>query len=199
MRYVLRADASKSIGSGHVMRSSAIAEELISRGEEVIFVGRISDLPWVEERIAAFGFSQIYSQAESFISNSATDVLLLDSYEIEVDDQFIDLKKWLHVVALVDEQTPIYFCTLRIHPGLSPSWFVNSSIPVLAGPKFIPLRASLSRNSSIARRESEILKVVVVAGGSDPYNVVLEISKILAELNEKFEAYLFTNSPVEDN
>ena len=45
MRYVLRADASKILGAGHVMRSSAIAEELITQGAEVVFVGEISDLP----------------------------------------------------------------------------------------------------------------------------------------------------------
>ncbi len=61
MRNVLRADASQSMGAGHVMRSSAIAEELISRGNNVIFVGRISNLPWVEKRIASLGFSQVYS------------------------------------------------------------------------------------------------------------------------------------------
>ena len=44
MRYVLRADASESIGAGHVMRSSAIAEELIARGENVVFVGYDWDL-----------------------------------------------------------------------------------------------------------------------------------------------------------
>ena len=43
MRYVLRADAPEFIGAGHVMRSSAIAEELIARGENVIFVGQVSD------------------------------------------------------------------------------------------------------------------------------------------------------------
>lgn len=196
MRYILRADASLSVGSGHVMRSSAIAEELIARGEEVIFVGQISQLPWVEDRILTLGFSQIYSEAASFISNSSKDILLLDTYEIEVNDPFIDSKKWLHIVVIVDKLTPAYACALRIHPGLSPSWFEDSSIPVLAGPNFIPIRASLSENTSVANKKSEVLKVVVVAGGSDPHNVVLEISKVLASLDEVFEAYLFTNSDV---
>ena len=88
MRYVLRADASESIGSGHVMRSSAIAEELIARGENVVFVGQISDLPWVEERIASLGFTQIHNNPGDFNSNPNSDVLLLDSYEISASDDF---------------------------------------------------------------------------------------------------------------
>lgn len=199
MRYILHADASQSIGSGHVMRSSAIAEELLARGEDVIFVGQISELPWVEKRIAILGFSQIYTDTADFISNPATDILLLDSYHVEVDNPFIDSKKWLHIIVIADEMTPAYACALKIYPGLDPSGFEDSSIPVLAGPKYIPFRASLSENTSVANKKSGVLKVVVVAGGSDPYNVVFEISKILASSSVIFEAYLFTNSAVDYN
>ena len=90
MRYVLRADASQSIGAGHVMRSSAIAEELIARGDDVVFVGQISGLPWVEERIGTLGFTQIHNNPGDFNSNPNSDVLLLDSYEIPVSDDFIN-------------------------------------------------------------------------------------------------------------
>ena len=86
MRYVLRADASQAIGSGHVMRLSAIAEELIARGEEVIFVGSISNLPWVEDRIAELGFSEICENEKEFTPKSDSDVLILDSYQIPIND-----------------------------------------------------------------------------------------------------------------
>ena len=146
MRYVLRAGASQSIGTGHVMRSSAIAEELIARGEDVIFVGQISDLPWVEKRIASLGFTHIYNEARGFISNPESDVLLLDSYEISVNDIFIDPKKWLRIVTVVDEQTPDYSCQLRIHPGLDSNWVGNSKTPILAGSRYISFRSSLTKN-----------------------------------------------------
>ena len=100
MRYVLRADASKLMGAGHVMRSSAIAEELIARGEEVIFVGQISDLPWVEESISSLGFSLIFKQSSDYISRSESDVLILDTYKSEVTDPFLDPENWLHIVAI---------------------------------------------------------------------------------------------------
>ncbi len=193
MRYVVRADASQTIGSGHVMRSSAIAEKLITRGKNVVFVGWISDLPWVEERIASLGFSHIYSNPRDFISNPKSDVLLLDSYEIDVDDEFINLDNWLHVIAIEDERTPNYSCTLRIHPGLDSNWIGKSSVPILAGPRYIPFRSSIGKNIVNPSENSELLKIVVVAGGSDPHNLVLEISKVLTTFSELFEAYLFTN------
>jgi spore coat polysaccharide biosynthesis predicted glycosyltransferase SpsG len=194
MRYVLRADASKLMGAGHVMRSSAIAEELIARGEEVIFVGQISDLPWVEERIASLGFGKIYKQSNDYISSSDSDVLIIDTYNSEITDPFIDPKNWLHIVAIVDELTPNYRCTLRIHPGLDSNWTGNSLIPILAGPKYIPFRSSLSRNIHVRNDEKHVFKIAVIAGGSDPHGLVNEIAKILATMTEQFEAYLFSSS-----
>ena len=177
------------------MRSSAIAEELIARGEDVVFVGRISDLPWVAERIKLLGFSHIYESTKGFISNPRSDVLLLDSYEIALDDDFIFLENWLYIITIVDELTPNYSCTLRIHPGLDSNWVGESSVSILAGPKYIPFRFSLGKNIATSSKNSELLKIVVVAGGSDPHNLVLEISKVLAAFPELFEAYLFTNAP----
>jgi spore coat polysaccharide biosynthesis predicted glycosyltransferase SpsG len=194
MRYILRADASQALGSGHVMRSSAIAEELIARGEEVIFIGLISDLPWVKERISTLGFSHHYIRPEDFISDRSTDILLLDSYEISVDDPFISLEKWHSIFSIVDETTPDYSCTLRIHPGLDSNWVGNSSSPILAGPKYIPFRRSLYNNTAFKTKKSEGFKIIVVAGGSDPYGLVFELSNHLTKFVETFEVYLFTNS-----
>lgn len=194
MRYVLRADASQSIGVGHVMRSSAIAEELISRGEEVVFVGQISNLPWVVERIATLGFTHIYDNPSDFISNPESDVLLLDSYEILESDDFINQENWFHIVAIVDQVTPDYHCSLRIHPGLDSNWVGNSKVPILAGPKYIPFRSSLSKNMYVESQKQHALKIAVVAGGSDPYGLVHKIAKILVTFPEQFEANLFSDS-----
>ena len=198
MRYVIRADASKSIGAGHVMRSTAIAEELIARGSEVVFVGQISDLPWVENRIAALGFSTICKNTDEFISNNESDILILDSYEIPQYDQFIAPAKWLHIVSIVDEQTPNYFCALRIHPGLDASWVGDSAVPIIAGPLFIPFRKSLSRVTAEANYDHRALRVAVVAGGSDPYELAIAISKILAKFSEALEVLVFSNSVFEE-
>ena len=193
MRYVLRADASQSMGAGHVMRSSAVAEELISRGNNVIFVGRISDLQWVEERIASLGFNQVYSDTCDFKSNPKSDVLILDSYEIEVEDPFVAQQNWCHIIVIVDEMTPDYSCALRIHPGLDSNWTGNSNAAILSGPKYIPIRSSLIGNKKSVVEEQHKLKIAVVAGGSDPYGLVDEIAKILVSFSEQFNVYLFSN------
>ncbi len=199
MRYVLRADASQTIGAGHVMRSSAIAEELIARGKEVLFVGKISNLPWVENRISGLGFTEIHSEPATLDLKKGSDVLILDSYEIEPSDQFIAPENWLKIIAIVDEQTPNFSCDLRIHPGLDISWLSNSTVPIIGGPKYIPLRSSLSHSLPKIKENHDSVRIAVVAGGSDPHRLVLELAKILFTFSEDFKALLFTNHSLGDS
>jgi spore coat polysaccharide biosynthesis predicted glycosyltransferase SpsG len=179
------------------MRSSAIAEELIARGQDVIFVGEISELPWVKQRITKLGFSQVYRESREFNSNPVSDVLILDTYTIDINERFINSDNWLHIVAIVDELTPEYNCTIRIHPGLDSDWTGNSNTPILAGPKYIPIRSSLSKEASVRKYSKHVLKIAVVAGGSDPYKLVNEIARVLAKTNLDFKAYLFSSSEID--
>lgn len=193
MRYVIRADASPSIGAGHIMRCSAIAEELITRGENVIFVGQISELPWVTTRITSLKFTYTYENPDNFTPDSITDVLIIDSYNIPTDNYFISPLRWRHIIAIVDEETPDYFCELRIHPGLDANWSGTSAVPILAGAKYIPFRSSLCRYVHVPSLSRQ-LNIAVVAGGSDPYGVVKELAQILSEFDEIFHAHLFSNN-----
>ena len=194
MRYVIRADASQSIGSGHVMRCSAIAEELISRGENVIFIGKISGLDWVGQRISQLGFSEIHETVNYFSPNPELDVLILDSYTIDVDNPFLNPKNWCTVVSIVDHVTPKYKCNLRVHPGLGNNWNQDKDIPMLSGPKYIPLRKTITPIDPKLHSASTIPTIVITAGGSDAFGLVATLANFLMESELDFKAYLFTNS-----
>jgi spore coat polysaccharide biosynthesis predicted glycosyltransferase SpsG len=192
MRFVFRADASVSIGSGHVMRSSAIAEEAIARGIPSFFVGKISDLTWVSERIRGLGFIQVLENSSEFFPDENKDILIIDSYEIPTNDVFVQLQNWSKVVSIFDELTPNYSCDLRIHPGLTKVWPELLSGRTLSGPKFVPLRKSI-KNSSVHTPEGT-LEVLVVGGGSDAYGFVPKVVNELTKLTQDFHATIFTNS-----
>ena len=89
MRFVFRADASIEIGAGHVMRSSAIAEEAISQGIECVFVGSILDMDWLTDRIRGLGFFEVVEPQE-FRSSKNSDVLVLDSYTVDPNNAFLE-------------------------------------------------------------------------------------------------------------
>jgi len=199
MRYVFRADASLIIGSGHVMRSSAIAEELISRGEETIFVGSITDIDWVAERIKGLGFSRIFNKPNLFSSDKETDVLILDSYTIEINDFFINPSNWRAIITIVDFMTPEYDCHLRIHPGMDSSWHEDKSFDLLSGPEFIPIRKSLSARNNLNKNTSGPLRIVITSGGTDAFSLVSALASVISEIDIDFYAYLFTNKELPIN
>ena len=192
MRYVLRADASQSIGSGHVMRLSAIAEEFIGRGEEVIFVGHFSDVPWLALRINSLGFSKILHSEGEFISDPETDVLILDSYMISVENEFIQKVKWKKIVAIADTLTPAYQSHLEIRPGLTFGKEYVSKNKVLEGPRFIPFRKSIQGKKG-GLTPNAVLEILVVGGGTDSFNFVAAVCKVLSEIREDFHVNIFTN------
>ena len=190
MRLVFRSDASAKTGAGHVMRSSAIAEEAISRGIECIFVGSLEGIDWIHERIRGLGFAGIFPP-HGFNMNSSADVLVLDSYSIEVDDEFIQPPKWNKTVLIADDLTPSYCCDLTIHPGLDGSWYKGKRDNFLFGPEFIPLRKSITRRSHQTKTKLE--KIVVFGGGSDSYDFAHSVAVLLGELTGFRTAVFFSN------
>jgi spore coat polysaccharide biosynthesis predicted glycosyltransferase SpsG len=139
MRHVYRADASVKIGAGHIMRISAIAEESILRGIESIFIGRIDNLQWVEERIKNIGFSSFTENPDTFKCNES-DILIIDSYKLSDQDRLLIQQNWSKVVNIFDEYTPVYQSDLKIHPGIRESWESDSKAKILAGLKYIPIK-----------------------------------------------------------
>jgi spore coat polysaccharide biosynthesis predicted glycosyltransferase SpsG len=193
MRFVIRADASAKIGAGHVMRCCAIAEELIDRGQKVVFVGETKSLPWVQERVSALGFSGIYADPEQFHSDPKSDMLILDSYEIDPGDSFISPVHWRGIVAIVDDATPQVYADLCIHPGSGTTWLPPSpetEVQFLSGIEYIPIRKSIrnSRHQSSSKAE---LKILVIGGGSDFLDFCGAIGSALHILSEQFSAIFF--------
>jgi spore coat polysaccharide biosynthesis predicted glycosyltransferase SpsG len=172
------------------MRSSAIAEEGISRGFPAVFVGGISDLHWVSERIHGLGFTEIVEKTTEFMSDPINDILILDSYEIAVDDDFIQPSRWKAIVNIFDELTPHYNSNLRIHPGLTNSWPIFTEAKTLSGPEFVPLRKSIKKSRLTLDIDSP--KIIIVGGGSDATGFVSAVSKCLADSKILFHALLFT-------
>ena len=195
MRFVIRADASVKIGAGHVMRCCAIAEELIYRGQKVVFVGETKSLPWVQDKVSALGFSQISSDTEYFHSDPKSDVLILDSYEVDPDDSFIRTENWRRVVAIVDDATPQVHADLYIHPGPGTAWIPPSSekeVRFLSGIEYIPIRKTVrsSRHESASNAE---LKILVIGGGSDFFDFCGAIGSALHMFAEQFSATFFVD------
>lgn len=191
VRYILRADASQSIGTGHVMRLYAIAEELIARGEKVIFVGNTSEVPWLEQKMLGIKLSEIIHECSEFNPNPNTDILILDSYHIPIQHSFLFKEKWKSIVTIADASTPTYNTDLLIYPSVTSRWNSSANKRVLSGPKYIPLRKSIVRNNQHKILKSN-LEIIIVGGGTDFNNFVGKIATVLVKLPSKIQVSLFS-------
>ena len=194
MRFVIRADAYRMSGAGHVMRSSVIAEELIDRGYEVYFVGNLDEIPWVREYISNLGFKGIYKPDGRFSTNNITDTLILDSYEISITDPFIQPKNWRKILVLVDDTNPSYVGDIYIHAGAETNWTKpkSQSISVFFhGLEYLLIRKSLRNLKKEKKVKTNKEKIFLIsAGGSDPFDFSQNLVKKLKSLNPIFHAYI---------
>jgi len=191
MKMVFRADATPQIGSGHAMRISAIAEEAIARGITAIFVGKIVGLPWVLNRIIDLQFAAVIENSDDFKSDPNEDILIIDSYELGVSDDFLQPNRWKHVVSIFDDLTPNYRADLSIHTGLSRYSTRSGSKRTICGTLYFPLRKSIRRLNRSAKCNT--LDISVVGGGSDLTKFVPAIAQLLLTTDADFEAKLFTD------
>ena len=192
MRIVFRADASLEIGAGHVMRSSAIAEEAISRGVECIFVGAFLEIEWLARRIQTLGFTRI-TNPDDFDFQEYSDILIVDSYSLDLNDPLIRFGKWRKVVSIVDELTPDYPHELAIHPGLDGNWYTGTA-KFLSGPNYIPLRKSIKWVN--CEPALPIKQIAVFGGGTDTFKFSNELAEILHEI-DGFQSAIFFSSDKE--
>ena len=178
------------------MRSSVLAEEAISRGFECIFVGVISDLDWVSERIAKLGFSQVLEDEDLYQASEESDVLILDTYHIPISHQFIARNNWKLVLSISDKITPRYECDIELRPGLTKVNHGTGTPVVLSGPEHILIRKGIGKSR---KRESSAnaLKVLVVGGGSDPFGFVAAFVEEVSSMNVDIEVHAFTNEEIQ--
>jgi UDP-2,4-diacetamido-2,4,6-trideoxy-beta-L-altropyranose hydrolase len=194
MRIIFRADASREIGSGHVMRSSVIAEEAIHRGHECIFVGSIIGLDWVQKRIDKLGFARV-CRVDEFASNTDNDVCVIDSYTEPIASKFGTKQNWRMLVSIKDDFTPKFDADALIIPSLVDE-AADFSIPyILRGADFILVRKSIDKRP-VRYPIVEPLRVIVSGGGSDPFGFAEEIARLIDQLNVDGVFHFFSNKEI---
>ena len=197
MTFIFRADASVVDGVGHVVRCAAVAEALQDLGFESILVGEINGIPWLDESLSSGPFVRIES-VDQVNRPHQEDVLIIDSYKLDSDSEFLNQKKWKLVVAFVDRSTPKYHADIYINLSAHPDWVASEQdqkSEIVGGLRYIPVRKIHQRISESLGIDGG-LSISVTGGGSDPRNFVQEIGKILSSINGDFTAKLFTSESI---
>jgi spore coat polysaccharide biosynthesis predicted glycosyltransferase SpsG len=191
VRLVVKADATRVTGTGHVMRSCVIAESAISVGINTIFIGNLDGIEWLETKVEKIGFSQIMNNFSSFVLNESEDVLILDSYDSS-DSWLLELN-WLGKIVIVDPISPNFHADLRFHPGLEDDWTSSDESPFYGKGEFLLVRKELREVTCADKRDESLLKILVTGGGSDPYNFCGEISSVIAKFDSNFSVNIISD------
>lgn len=164
MRVAIRADATPSVGVGHIMRCWALAEEFESRGASVSWLGDIS-VPWVSSAIERAGWS-IDSLSRETTDELSADLVVVDSYREPPSYREGLLERSVPVIAIVDHH----------HEDLGPAtYWVNPGPPLgvprmprfMDGPRFVLIRREVREAASVRARLGVEDHVTVLLGGTD--------------------------------
>lgn len=188
MKIVMRADASVSIGTGHVMRCLTLAEALRERGAEVLFVcreepGHCCDIilgrGFQVARLAATGpFSDERDAEQTVLAmDGRADWLIVDHYGIGAEWERRLRPQAGRIMAIDDLANRRHDCDLLLdqnlfddmsarYRGLAPA-----DCRLFLGPRYALLRDEfIAARRTLRERDGAVRRILLFFGGSDPTN-----------------------------
>ena len=170
---LFRCDASPKIGSGHVMRCLALADNLTARGWSCRFASDSESLRTVPA-LAQPGY-EIHDPAAL---PPGQDIILVDHYGLSAPDERALRQHCTRLIAIDDLADRGHDCDLLIDSTLGRVGAdYQSSVPshceIVTGPAYALLRPEFAavRPTALARRDGAIRTILVSLGGTDSDNV----------------------------
>lgn len=202
MRVVLRADASRTQGTGHVMRCLTLAEGLRARGHEIILITNASEVSWLEQIKAESELTLVSSPqhqlAASYIAELKPDWVVVDSYEISARE-ISALADSMKVLAIVDGNHRDINATMYLDHNYSAeklAWPEYVQERLLAGSKYALIRDSIleQKRSVPWKIQDDIPRVVAFMGGSDPTGAIKQVCRALTDIDMSMDVTLIASS-----
>ncbi|MFA9463319.1 MAG: UDP-2,4-diacetamido-2,4,6-trideoxy-beta-L-altropyranose hydrolase [Velocimicrobium sp.] len=191
--FYIRADANKTIATGHVMRCMAIAKQIERLGESCTFITADET---ARELITENGFAVLCLHTKwdnleeevpiliSKLKEKKSKVLLVDSYFVTEHylKQLSDTTKVVYIDDVNQFAYPVHtIIQYGIHvKELSYNERSNQTsldIAYLIGSKYIPLREEFRQR--IAPNRENVANILITTGGTDPYNMAARLIKRL--------------------
>ncbi|MET8861340.1 hypothetical protein ABZW11_00145 [Nonomuraea sp. NPDC004580] len=195
-----RCDAGARSGVGHLVRCVALAEELVARGVEVVFLGEVRDSPWGRAQLDGRGLPLVPAPGEpeklaALARGLGLDAVVLDSYELAPATGSVLRAAGLPVLAIVDgdplgQEADLYLdqnlgaehrpftlpVTLPVTLPAALPVTLSAALPLtlpgrrLAGAGYVLLRDSVRRRTR-APRPNGPPRVLCFFGGTDSAGV----------------------------
>ena len=212
----IRADASVSIGTGHIMRMIALGQAWQAQGGEVHFLcAEIT--PALEQRLASEGFHRsrihvtlgspedlsetIHLIAEMLQADRQNARVVLDGYHFGSDFQ-LGIKAAGFKLLVVDDygHADFYHADWVLNQNISACEELyakrSPATKLLLGPKFAMLRKEFLAYKGWQREIAPVAKkILLTLGGSDPDNVTLQVIQALIDLDLHVKVVIGGSNP----
>lgn len=204
-------EASDSIGIGHVVRMTAIAQELVEQGGSVHFYGYIPE--HLVGLLVGFGHTQLPSKLETlsaFAENlgevsASYDWLVVDTpfYRPETGGQTGG--PWRQVLLVDDMGLAVpdtISAVLNPNYGVEEALYKDASAYLMVGEQYILLRPQILATQPGKRPGSGPVRVLITMGGADPCNLTkvamdgligmdgVRLTVVSGPANGRFEEYV---------
>ena len=199
----IRVDASPEIGIGHIMRCLTLAQELKNNFDKIIFLTQKNSSDFTET-IMKNEFEVIFISANNdsdIIKNIVTtnsvnkNFLLIDHYNVDSNFES-SLKNTFEKIFVIDDlANRKHDCDLLIdqnyYRDLNHRYekLIQNDTITLLGPKYAIIRSEFrSINKKTIKKNSQIKKILISFGGSDPTNECKKSLDALCSIeNNQFE------------
>lgn len=199
VKIVLRADASKNMGTGHVMRCLTLARALQKCSHEPVLMINQHDISWLSEQITRSGVQTVIAQTDclqpEIILELSPDIVVVDSYLIN-PVEITRLNSEVPVVSIVDGETRGVESTLYIDQNLGSErrWAGKLEGRVLAGSRYALIREEIT---NLPRRKGGIFldgipDILIFAGGTDATGIIPELLMAVDKVEQEFSMTVVT-------
>lgn len=209
MRIAIRADASSSIGTGHMMRCMTLAAELKDRGSDVVFVCRVlkghlceyaeaKGFPVIRLQAERAGELDMVADAEATVSAlhvrypDGADWIIVDHYKLDHRWERVVRPQAKRIMVIDDLADRLHDCDLLLDQNVYLDMesrydhLVPQNCARLLGPRFALLRPEFyEARRRLRLRSGKVERILVFFGGSDPTN---ETAKTLLALRQMKES-----------
>ncbi|MBB5839796.1 spore coat protein [Kribbella italica] len=199
VRIGVRCDVGPKRGIGHVMRSLALAEELVRRGAEVVFVCDSHTVPWADEQIRSRGIAvepAVWTAEEhlALFGRLGLSAVVWDSYDLDPAVFAAVRASRLPTLAIVDGGYGGAVADILVDQNLG-SEQDTPELPAgavrLAGLDYVLLRneiLELRPTQPPTIRTNPVPKVFAFFGGTDAFGAGPHVVRALAATGTAFEA-----------
>lgn len=193
----IRVDGNAEIGTGHVMRSLAIAEALREKGAMILFItaDKTPNIIIRKQRFPVITLDSDWQFLEAeiksllaTISEYSIEKLIIDTYQI-IDHYFEKLKPHCKLYYIDDYGDKRYTLDGVINYNITAELsqyqklYDGTDTELIIGTKYVPLRKEF-QNIKPIKIKKKIKNVLITTGGTDPCEISTQLANMIIETEE---------------